>query len=397
MKVLLMHAHYSRQGGEDIAFANESRLLEEAAHEVRRLELSNRDYARNAVLRALEGQTVGSRDGCKQATRAIMDFGPDVVHVHNTFPFVGPAFQRAARKCDVPLVATIHNYRPSCLNGQHFREGAPCIKCTARQFKWPGIVHRCYRNSITASGLVGIGRYLDHIRRKRARAGNTYIALTGFQRTMMIAEGIPPEDIFLKGNFSHDSAPPNTTPDLPKRYILYAGRISPEKGLATLVDALCAVKSGSGMHLLVAGEGPDRSRIESRVRVPRVHFLGHRPSDEVRALMSKADALVIPSIWFEGQPLAAVEALAAGCPLIVSRIGALPDMIGRGTCGWEFPPGDAIELGNIIQTIDSAPEVLVSKKAAARRKWQDEHSPSSTLTALERIYGHAIKRHGCRA
>src|SRR5204862_87537 len=107
---------------------------------------------------------------------------PDVTHFHNTFPVISPAGYYAARAAGTPVVATLHNYRMLCPNAVFFRDGGVCEDCVGKPVAWPGVLHRCYRGSVAASGAVTTMLAVHRAFRTWSTQVDRYVAPTEFAR-----------------------------------------------------------------------------------------------------------------------------------------------------------------------------------------------------------------------
>src|SRR5262249_12709039 len=156
----------------------------------------------------------------------------------------------AASRNHVPVVQTLHNYRLLCVNSLLFRDQRVCEECLGR-LPWRGVVHGCYRGSRGASaavaGMVGAHRFAGTWRKRIA----TYIAVSEAAREKFIAGGLPAKKIVVKPNFIHPAPAIGAGGG---GYALYAGRLSPEKGIATMLEAWQGARSA--IPLKVVGEGP---------------------------------------------------------------------------------------------------------------------------------------------
>lgn len=385
LRVLVAHCAYQQRGGEDAVVEAEIALLRARGHAVATYRRSNDEVAGMAPA-ALAVQTLWSRRTVRELTPEIARFRPDVIHAHNTLPLLSPALYWAAARAGVPVVQTLHNFRLLCLNALLLREGRVCEDCVGR-LPWRGVARECYRGSRAASGVLAgmlvLHRGLGTYRHKVAR----YIALNDFCRDRFIAGGLPAERVVVKPNFV-DAPPP---PAGPRAGLLYVGRLSAEKGIATLAQALRGVP---GAALRVAGEGAEAACLDG---VPGVLRLGALAADAVRSEMERALALVVPSIWYENFPRTLVEAFAAGLPVIASRIGALAAIVGDGRTGLLFEPGDAQDLARKITWAQAHPAEMAAMGRQARAQYEAEFSADVNYRRLLDIYRQAQEQEQCNA
>lgn len=382
MKILIAHNRYQERGGEDVVFENELRLLTSAGHDVRTLIVSNDTITSplNNVMTAI--RTVKNPIGVASMARAIREFQPDIVHIHNYFPLLSPAVYDACRNAGVPVVQTLHNYRAFCAAAVLLRKGKICRLCMQGSPIW-GVVHRCYRGSIIGSAAAARMIAVHRRRRTWSTSVDRYIALSEFGRNLFVAAGFPAERIAIKPNFIDDpSAPPD---DLSRDGVLFVGRLSPEKGVRFLVEA-CARR---GYPLRIVGNGPELTSIREAA-YPGMTLLGNLPREAVFAEMRRAAVVVLPSIWYETFGMVIIEAFASATPVIASRIGAFSEIVEDGVTGFHVPPSDTEALAERIEYVLGNPLEARRLGRAARKKFMENYTPSINLKLLETIYKKCI-------
>lgn len=391
MKVLTVHNYYQQAGGEDRVFLEEADLLEANGHEVVRYSLHNERVATmNPV--TLAKNTLWSAPAYKDLDAIIRREQPHVAHFHNTFPLVSPAGYYAARSSGVPVVQTLHNYRLLCPNALFYRDGGPCEDCLGRAVTWPGVVHGCYRGSPAASAVVTAMLSAHRAARTWARTVDAYVALTGFARRKFVEGGLPAEKIVVKPNFVRPDPGPGEGLG---GFALFVGRLSPEKGVDTLLKAWS--QPGERLPLRVVGDGPLAARVLFAARQPNVEYLGHRSPEEVRALMKEARLLVFPSEWYETFGRVAAEAFAAGTPVVAADIGAVAEIVDDGRTGLRFRPGDAGHLAEQVERILSRPEEYARMRREARAEFEAKYTAERNYGMLMRIYESVLERTGVPA
>lgn len=379
MKVLLIHNRYQQAGGEDTVVRAEAALLRSRGHEVRLYGRTNDELLRMPMLKA-GINAVWSRSAAAEVDGMCASYQPDVMHVHNTFLMISPAVYWVAAHRTIPVVQTLHNFRLLCPQGTFLREGAVCQDCLKRQ-PWRAIPHKCYRGSALQSsllaGLLAAHSWLGTYRHKVSR----YIALSGFSRACFIEAGFPAEKLRIKPNFVDCSAAPAWGT---RSGGLYVGRLSEEKGVATLLEALRIVGRNP---VRVAGGGPcaDAVALELGER-----YLGVLDREEVARRMRAAAYLVLPSIGHEQMPMTVLEAFANGLPVIASRRGALADIIEHGVTGLLARPGDAADLAAAIAWAETHPGDMEEMGRAARAEWERKYTASINYNILVDIYEDAI-------
>jgi glycosyltransferase involved in cell wall biosynthesis len=379
IRVLVVHGAYQHRGGEDSVVEAEIALLRSHEHEVAAYFRNNDDIAAMPAA-SVAIQTLWSSRAADELSGLIQAFSPDVIHVHNTLPLISPSIYWAADSAGVPVVQTLHNFRLMCLSALYLREGKVCEDCVGH-LPWRGIVHKCYRGSVAASavlaGMLGLHRSLGTYRNKVTR----YIALNDFCRNKFIEGGLPAKLIVVKPNFVDAPAPQA----LPRRGILFVGRLSVEKGVESLVNAAALLPVA---QLRVVGDGPQAALLDG---VQGITKLGALSGEAVQHEMNSAVALVIPSIWYENFPRTIVEAFAAGLPVIASRIGALAELVSDGETGLLFEPGNAQDLASKMDWALAHSEQMAEMGRRARAKYEAEFTAEQNYAQLIGIYEDAIR------
>lgn len=343
IRVLLVHNFYGSgaPSGENRVFELERELLMARGHEVETLEFHS------DVLREMGniGNFVGglftpwNPISERKIARLITHFQPDVVHAHNTFPFLSPSIFKGSK--GVARVATLHNYRIFCAAGVPMRDGSTCLECINKQSIMPAIRHGCYRNSRVATLPLAINVSLHRWRNTWARDVERFIAFTEFQRSLLVKAGLPSEKIDIKPNFFPGFPIVSKYLDRPQS-VVFVGRLSSEKGVEDLIDAW--LRWDNPPQLRIVGEGPLKNVLEEKARsCPSIVFLGGRESSEAEHEIMNARLLVLPSRCIEGFPMVIREALAFGTPVAVSDIGPLPGLV-KNVDGIVFGPADSQDL-----------------------------------------------------
>jgi glycosyltransferase involved in cell wall biosynthesis len=389
VKILVVHNFYQQPGGEDQVFQSEARMLEKRGHEVLRFTEDNaRVDGMGKVQLAIA--TLWNRDAYKRLHALVSEERPEIVHFHNTFPLLSPSCYHAARHAGAAVVQTLHNYRLLCPSATLLRDGAPCEDCVGLVVPWHGVQHACYRGSRTASAGVTAMLAMHNTIGTWDKAVDAYIALTDFSRSLFITGGLPSERIYVKPNFTEPDPGMGPGGD----YYLYAGRISPEKGLDVMIEAWRS--NPSFPPLKIIGDGPQASRLQTEsASLGNIEWLGRVPRQQVLSMMKQAKALVLPSIWYENFPVTIVEAYATGLPVIVSDAGTLPELVLDGTTGYVFQSRNSEDLARKIVTFETrcgaSFESLHSMREAARRQFENSYREDQNYLLLLAIYRNALK------
>jgi glycosyltransferase involved in cell wall biosynthesis len=383
VRILQLHNHHASLGGAMEVLAHEAELLFDGGHAVTQYTLPAAEEMGLSAVRA-GAKAVWNRQAAAEVERRIDDFKPDVVHVHTPFPLMSPSVFRAAYGRGVPAVTTLHSYRYSCVAGTCHRDGELCEDCVGRKLKLPGVRHRCYHDSLGASGALTLGLVVHRAAGTFHRCVARYLTLTDFSRRLLIRDGYPSDRIVVKPNSVPD---PGFRPEprTDERRLVFAGRLIDIKGVRTLLDAWSKVPPG--MRLVIAGDGPLRSVVEERVREdPSVEYVGWVGESEVLELMAGAEAVLVPSEWYEGLPLVILRSLAVGTPVVVSDLDNVSEDVVADDVGWAFRVRDAGSLAAALTTLVADPTLARSRRAAARKSYETRYSPPVDLRRLEQVY-----------
>jgi glycosyltransferase involved in cell wall biosynthesis len=386
MRVLLCHAYYQQWGGEDQSFEAEARLLESRGHEVLRYTLHN-DSIEGMGRLTIAAKTFWNRSSHRDLTKLLRDFRPDVLHCTNNFPLISPSAYYAAKSQGVAVVQSLRNYRQLCPGGLLLREGAVCEDCLGKWFAAPAIRHGCYRGSHAATAVIAGMTALHRLLGTWSSAVDLYFTLSEFARSKFVAAGWPAEKIAVKPNFLD---PDPGIGDGTGGYAVFVGRLSPEKGIATMLEAWHRLPQP--VPLKVIGDGPLAQEIRTFASDhPHVELLGRRPLGEVLEIIGSASFLVMPSIWYETFGRTIIEAFAKGTPVIASRLGAMTELVEDGKTGLLFTPGDATDLTSKILAISSDDAMRQKVGRAARTEFERRYTAEPNHQQLLDIYQQAIR------
>jgi glycosyltransferase involved in cell wall biosynthesis len=393
MNILIIHNSYQQPGGEDVVVAQEAALLERNGHKVGIYRRNNHEIDALSLAQKLWliKQVVSASDS-KVAVRAMLrDLRIDVVHVHNTFAMISPSVYEVCQEEDVPVVHTLHNYRLLCPAGTLYRNSAPCEDCVEHSLM-RSVQHACYRNSRVMSGAMAVMLQTHRSRQTWSRKIDAYIAISDFVKEKFGRAGIPRGKIFVKPNFVDPDPGERSRPG---DCALFLGRLSPEKGLTTLLEAW--QRLSCKVPLVIAGDGPMRPQLEKEVARMKlqevIRFVGHLKGDEKYDVIKRAAFVIVPSIWYEPFGLVVVEAFACGTPVLGALVGAIPSMLDDHATGLHFAPGDPDSLANrVAWAWTHLPEMETMGKTA-RRVYEDRYTAHRNYTQLMNIYASACDSH----
>jgi len=380
MKVLVAHNGYSsaRPSGENRAVANEIDLLREYGAVVKVLQPSSDAIGRRlgATLAAPFGP-IHSTLGARLLKNALTEFCPDVVHLHNPFPLIGPSGISLPRAAGIPVVHSLHNYRMECVSGDFFRADEPCYLCAERGSHWPAIRHGCYRNSRIQTIPMAVS--LAH-RSSTWRDADLFLTLTDAMSARLERLQIPADRIRRRPQLGPD-VDARTVPE--SNDVLFLGRLSQEKGVDVLLRSWLLADTSPGRSLVIAGDGPLRSQVE-RVAADEssVRYAGYLDRPAIARELKACGLVVVPSLWPEGYPMAIVEARAAGRAVLCSTAVSASSEITVGD-GWVADPTDR----SLAQALAEASTTeCVRRGGGGRRRYDAEHCPSAVAKFLLATY-----------
>jgi glycosyltransferase involved in cell wall biosynthesis len=307
---------------------------------------------------------------------------PDVLHLHNPYPLLSPWVIRTAHAHGVPVVQTVHNYRQVCSSGLYFRDGHNCTDCRGKLLGWPAVRHKCYRGSAAQSALMATTLA---VHRPTWHSVDRFIALTDRIAAHLRDYGIPDERITIKPNSLPDPGDP-----LPLgEGFLYAARLSPEKGLALLLDAWQRHPDGALGPLRIAGDG-DLRPLAEKVAAERsdVTYLGALDRTEMDRERTAAAVVIAAPTWNDVLPTVILEALAAGRPVLGTAVGGIPYLLGvdespaAEIAGWLAQP----EAAALAAALPIARAEAVVRGPLARARYRQFFHPDVLTARLIDIY-----------
>lgn len=394
-RVLLVNKFYYARGGDCICTLNLESLLKSHGYEVAiyamkysenfqskwegyfASEVSFSGGIGNKMTAAK--RLLGCGDIIKSFKKILDDFHPDVVHLQNIHSYLSPIVAKMSKESGVKVVWTLHDYKLLCPSYSCLRDGKPCELCYTD--KTQVLKKRCMKGSLVASVLA----YLEALRWNRGwleRYVDAFVCPSSFMAQKMEQGGFNKSKLHVICNFVDPvklDVLNCSSKNERKDYSLYVGRLSPEKGVETLLDVAASLP----YKLKIAGGGPLKEELEAKYKdCSNIEFLGHCNAQQVVEVLSEASFSVVPSEWYENNPLSVIESLCAGTPVLGANIGGIPELIENGTTGFIFESGNKIEM-------------KVAIKKAFQNKWKNSEikkksierfSPEKYFLLIEDIY-----------
>lgn len=398
MRILIFHNWYQQTGGEDRSVRTEMDLLAAHGHDVALFDADNRIIADFGTKLRTAVNVAYSREVYRRVVADLHRRRPDVVHLNNFFPLLTPAVLEACRDRGTPVVHTLRNFRLLCPAATMLRDGRYCDLCLTSS-PLNAIRHRCYRGSYAGSAAVA---WMVSVHRHRStfqRLVNRFITLSDFQRDVFARAGFPPEAIVVQPPCTPDPGAADDgggpSADADSGYALYLGRLTREKGVATLLRAWRDVP----IELRVAGDGPLRHLVRAAHRDPRerVTYLGALEPEGVSRALRGARFLVVPSEWSEPFGRVVIEAFAHSVPVLAADSGALPATVSDGVDGLVFRAGDRAALARAATWLATHPDECRTMGRRARETYLSAYTPLHSYRRLMEIYEEAMAAAGPRS
>jgi glycosyltransferase involved in cell wall biosynthesis len=376
MRVLLLHNRYRLEGGEERSVELQLRAMANAGVEHRLFERRSAEVGRGRAAAAmLRG---GGAEG--EIASAVRELGADVAHAHNMQPLIGPRGLAAAREAGARVVLHLHNARLFCAIGVAARDGGPCFRCRGRN-TIPGLLLNC-RGSLPEAAVYAAA--LAAHQPLVFDAVDRFATPSRWAAGQLALLGVPADRLDVLPHYlpAAELAPSSRAGE--GGYALAASRLSPEKGLETAIEAAAL----AGVPLRIAGEGPQAEELAGlarRLGAP-VEMLGPVARDGMAELLAGAAMLVLSSHYHEFSPFSVLEAMGAGVPVVATRTGGVPELIGPDRC---VPMGDTPALAERMRALWEQPGLRRDEGEVLLARTREQHSEDRYLRELLELYERA--------
>lgn len=379
MKILLVHNNYGKYSGEEAVVDKMASMFREHGHEVCFYRLTT-ERSRESLSGKIKGFLCGiySPSGVKGLREILEREKPDVVNVHNLYPFISPAALFECKKAKVPVVMTVHNFRLICPTGLFVRNGKPCEVCLQKRNEWSCIRYNCEHSYLKSVGYTlrnvyarWTGAYKDNV--------NTFACITEFQREKLMEAGFDKNKIVVIPN-SIDA--PSGYEAILGSYIAYIGRLSYEKGYDLLVET---ARKHPEIQFCLAGA----KREDTNIAFPEnVRLMGYLKGKELESFIKNARLVVIPSRCYEGFPMAILEAAQFGKPCVGPDHGGFTEIIGKGenAIGRLFKPNNLNDLEKQVLTLWNQPVLTEELGRKAYEKLRKEYSSEVVYRKWDELF-----------
>ncbi len=378
MKILQVHNRYRIYGGEDRMYDATTGLLRRKGHEVIVLERSSAEVrlAGGRINAFVSG--IYSIESRRRMTAVLHSQKPDVVHIHNLFPFISTSILSACRRAGVPVVMRCPNYRLICPTGLLMRNNAECALCTGGREYWC-LLTNCRGNLSESLGYAARSAFYRR-RRHFVDNINCYVPPSRFVKSKLVNAGFPARKIVVLPNMVSIPRAP-ATPGA-GAYVAYVGSLHAHKGLDTL---LAAASRCPNCSFRIAGDGPLRARIAAHLP-GNIRLVGRLQGEALAQFYRQARMLVLPSLCPETFGLAAAEAMSYGLPAVASRVGGLPEVIDDQITGYLVEPGNPADLADRIERLWQDASLCWQMGTAGRAKAECKYSSEAYYEGLLAVY-----------
>lgn len=401
MRILHINKFFDHRGGVEVYLHRLMQHQGEAGHEVHALStraahnvpsvdesyfIHRFDFARSEGWKEdikKAGAFLWNREAQRATERILRDVKPDVIHLHNIYHHFSTSILTPIRASGIRCVQTLHDLKLACPNYSMFTEGKVCHRCKGGRYT-NAIKHRCLARPLSANILAAAEMTMTKVAQSYEQTVHRFIAPSEFLRRTMVEWGEPAAKFEVIPN---PADLPRSPVESGGGFILYAGRLTVGKGLETLIRASVDVPT---LPIRIAGTGVDEDRLQHIARslgASHVSFLGFVPPDELAMMRAKAEAVVLPSVQYENSPLAILEAMGDGLPVIASAIGGIPELVDDGESGILAAPGDIEAWTEALRRFAAIPvEVRRIMGGCGRTRIAKRHLWVDHLRQIENIY-----------
>ena len=412
MKILQINKFFYLKGGSERYFFNLCELLQEKGHQVIHFSSKHKKnlpsiYSSYFISEIDYRKTKGILEKIKNAMhifsnpeanlkleKLIIDTKPDIAHLHNIYHQISFSILPLLKKYKIPIVMTLHDWKLICPNYRLYTKGKICEKCNRKKY-YNAFLNKCVLDSYLISGICCLEAYFNYLKNIYKHI-DLFIAPSKFLKAKFVQFGFPEQKIVYLPNF----VPPDIThiseeplQDLHNKnnpYILYFGRLSKEKGLFTLLNAM---KFLPEITLKISGTGEEEGELKKftkRNSLDNVQFLGYNRDNSLKRIIRQSMFVVIPSEWYENFPVSVLEAFSLKKPVIASNIGGLPELVKNNKTGLLFEPGNYIDLKCKIEDLFNNSKKIKEMGENAKKLIEEKYNSELHYRKIIKIYASLI-------
>jgi len=398
--LLLINNYHYRRGGADAVYLEHEELFRAAGWDTASFSMQHpknidsefsdyfvdeiefgQDYGMLDKLR-MAGKIIYSKEARDKMARLLDNVPVDVAHIHNVHHHISPSILPLLHERGIPVALTAHDLKLLCPAYTMLSNGEVCERC-GNGAVWNTATRKCIKNSTALSSLIALESAIHRILGIYRKNVSKVVTPSRFYQQKFEQYGWPAEQVAYIPNYVRVDE--FTTQFEAGDYFVFIGRLSYEKGIATLVEAA----ESSGVKLVIVGDGPLRESLSAKAEAASadIEFAGFQSGDNLFRLVRESRALVIPSEWYENAPISVLEAYACGKPVIGARIGGIPELISENETGWLFESGSVDALSGVLRRVAELPGATVTAAGkAARERVERFHTPQHYLDSMLELY-----------
>ena len=404
MKILAVNKFYYIKGGAESYYFSLNELFRKEGHEIipfsmkdkkniqsdfEKYFINNIDYNNMSFKEKINNtfKIIYSTEARRKIKSIIKDNKPDIAHLHNFQHQMSPSILKPIKKSGIPIMVTVHDLKIICPNYKMLNKKGICEECKGNKY-YNCLANSCTKNSRMGSAVNMVESYLHKFLKSYSYI-DKFICPSDFYRRKFIEFGIPKEKVIHIPNFVdvQEFEPCYEDND----YFVYIGRLSEEKGIKTLINAMKQVKASK---LAIIGTGPLEEELKNQVKelgLKNVEFLGFKSGKALEEAVRYSKFTIITSEWYENCPMSVIEAMAYGKAVIGSDLGGIPELIEDCSTGLIYKSGNAKELADKINYLVKNPEISKAMGKAGRVRAEKLYDKKIHFKKINEVYKELMK------
>lgn len=399
MRILLVNKFHYLRGGSEKYYFELAKLLKDHGHTVAFFSMKNenniktgdREYFVDEIdmntgskFEALN--VIYSKKNKALMEKALEEFKPDIVHINNFQRQLSASIIDAVKEKNIPLIMTAHDLNSICPASIMLYNGEVCEDCITKGYT-SCIKKKCIKNSMLKSVLGYIEKKYYDLHKMFCKV-DCIISPSEFNKNQLLKGKLKCNDITVIHNFVNETEKTDYTLG---DCAFYFGRLSREKGILNLVEAINNIP---GARLIIAGDGPERENIQAYIKEHklenRITLLGYLNQNDIRENIRKCRFVTVPSIWYENCPYSILETMEIGKPIIGSKIGGIPELIQDGINGFTYEHNDVTKLTNILMKLFGNDETVKQFSKNSKQIFIQNYSAEAYYNKLMTVYNKYI-------
>jgi glycosyltransferase involved in cell wall biosynthesis len=417
MNILLINKYHYYRAGPETVYLKSSELLKKHGHKVvffsmdhpENLPCETTEYfvpyveltVQHSILNQLRiaGRILYSFKARKNLSRLLDRYPIDIAHLHDICFHISPSILHELKQRGIPIVMTLHDLKMVCTSYYMFTDKKICEACCGEKY-YVAMMKKCVKDSLAKSAIAASEMYLHHKILDIYNNVDIFISPSLFLKKKLEDSGFNKKIVHVYNFFylhKEEADVEKDVKDDKKNTVAYIGRLSPEKGLITLLKAAkLLMNKGKKVQFNIIGDGPLMNKLQEKVRADQINnirFLGYMKHKELYQEVRKSIAVVIPSEWYENNPMSVIEAFALGRPVIGSRLGGIPELVKDYERGLTFEPRNPEDLYLKIKFLVDNPDKSEMMGEKAKLFVEKELSPEKHYYRLMKIYNNILELH----